>query len=52
MTEYYLYQCAECGSTLYSDYLPDHERYTSIINGELCSECEQKSYEDDDDDWD
>lgn len=53
---YYLYQCARCATTLYSDALPEGESYTYIMNGELCSTCqaeqEQEDWDDGNDDDD
>ena len=47
MSEYYLYQCAGCATTLYGDYLPEGEQYTSVINGDLCESCQHQQEEDD-----
>lgn len=51
MSEYYLYQCVGCATTLYGDYLPAGEHYTSVMTGELCGSCQQREdemYDDDD----
>jgi hypothetical protein len=48
---YYLYQCAECYTTLYGDSLPRGASYTSVVNGDVCSGCQaekERSNEDDD----
>lgn len=47
---YYLYQCAQCYTTLYGDALPAGAAYTSIVNGELCSSCQAQQAQDEYDD--
>lgn len=48
----YLYQCANCYTTLYGDSLAESESYNFVINGELCSSCQadEDNYDDYDDD--
>jgi len=47
--DYYHYQCAGCGVTLYMDALPQGASYTYVTNGQLCSACiaedEQEDYD-------
>jgi MinD superfamily P-loop ATPase len=49
---YYNVQCAGCAMTIRADALPEGKDYTWIMQGELCSGCQQQeedSYYDDDD---
>jgi hypothetical protein len=46
----YLYQCADCGCTLYGDSKEGHESYTYMMTGEVCNSCQlQRDYDYDDD---
>lgn len=49
LMDYYHYQCAGCGVTLYMDALPQGASYTYVTNGQLCSACiaedEQEDYD-------
>lgn len=49
----YNYQCESCFCTIYSDPLPDGERYYYVVNGDLCPSCQaQQDARFDDDDVD
>lgn len=43
----YLYQCANCYTTLYGDSLREGESYSYVVNGELCSACQDEEEDDD-----
>jgi len=43
----YCYQCYECGDTLYADALSDEDNgYEYIMNGEICSSCQEAQDDD------